>query len=301
MQVAASARGDVPDELDVRGSRAYEAREAVRSFVDDAALAGLPQVRVIHGRGTGAVRTAVRDELDRHPLVDRSETESADGATVAYLDPPSVCIVNPQAAQGNKGSMAEARSDAELIARAASEPELFGVLFDRHFATIHRYLERRIGADGADELAGEVFRIAFEQRHRFRPLHESALPWLYGLATNLMLKRWRGERRHLRALARMAIERGTEALDGTDERIDARSSRTALLDALASLPQRDRDIVVLIAWEELSYEEAAEALEVPVGTVRSRLNRARRTLRELLGDIGNERVTITCEPQGDAR
>jgi RNA polymerase sigma factor (sigma-70 family) len=197
--------------------------------------------------------------------------------------------------------MAEARSDAELIARAASEPELFGVLFDRHFATIHRYLERRIGADGADELAGDVFRIAFEQRRRFRPLHDSALPWLYGLATNLMLKRWRSERRHLRALARLDAERATVAFEGLDERLVARSSRTALLDALASLPQRDRDVVVLIAWEELSYDEAAAALEIPVGTVRSRLNRARRMLRELLGDIGNERVTITCEPQRDAR
>jgi DNA mismatch repair protein MutS2 len=85
VRVLASADRDVGDELDVRGSRAQEAREAVRSFVDDAALAGRSQVRVIHGRGTGAVRTAVRDELDRHPLVERRETESADGATVAYL------------------------------------------------------------------------------------------------------------------------------------------------------------------------------------------------------------------------
>ena len=198
--------------------------------------------------------------------------------------------------------MAEAPSDAELLARAAREPELFGVLFDRHFATIHRYLERRIGPEAADELAGDVFRIAFEQRKLFRPLHESALPWLYGLATNLMLKRWRGERRHLRALARLEAraEHGRMALEGAEERLDARSSRAALLDALASLSRGDRDIVVLVVWEELSYEEAAAALCIPVGTVRSRLNRARRILRELLGDIGNEQVTMTCEPQGDA-
>ena len=86
VQVFASARSDVSDELDVRGKRAHDAREAVRSFVDSAALAGLPQVRVIHGRGTGAARAAVRDELDRHPLVERSESESVDGATVVYLD-----------------------------------------------------------------------------------------------------------------------------------------------------------------------------------------------------------------------
>jgi DNA mismatch repair protein MutS2 len=85
VQVLAAARSDVTDEIDVRGSRAQEAREAVRSFVDDAALAGLTTVRVIHGRGTGAVRTAVRDELDRHPLVERRDSESADGATVAQL------------------------------------------------------------------------------------------------------------------------------------------------------------------------------------------------------------------------
>ena len=86
VKVVAMARGDVSDELDVRGQRAQEAREAVRSFVDDASLAGLPSVRVIHGRGTGSVRSAVRDELDGHPLVDRRESDSADGATIAHLD-----------------------------------------------------------------------------------------------------------------------------------------------------------------------------------------------------------------------
>ena len=85
VRVVAAASGDASDELDVRGQRAQEAREAVRSFVDDAALAGLPTVRVVHGRGTGAVRAAVRDELNAHPLVDRSESDSADGATVVYL------------------------------------------------------------------------------------------------------------------------------------------------------------------------------------------------------------------------
>jgi DNA mismatch repair protein MutS2 len=85
VRVVAAARSDVSDELDVRGQRAQDAREAVRSFVDDAALAGLAAVRVVHGRGTGAVRAAVRDELDGHPLVDRSESDSADGATVAHL------------------------------------------------------------------------------------------------------------------------------------------------------------------------------------------------------------------------
>ena len=86
VKVVAAARSDMTDELDVRGQRAQEAREAVRAFVDDAALAGLASVRVIHGRATGAVRAAVRDELDKHPLVDSRDSDSADGATVAHLN-----------------------------------------------------------------------------------------------------------------------------------------------------------------------------------------------------------------------
>jgi DNA mismatch repair protein MutS2 len=85
VKVVASARGDASDQLDVRGMRADEAREAVRSFVDDAALAGLHEVTIVHGRGTGAVRAAVRAELAAHPLVERQESGSADGATVALL------------------------------------------------------------------------------------------------------------------------------------------------------------------------------------------------------------------------
>jgi len=85
VRLNALARSDISDELDVRGSRAQEAREAVRAFIDEASLGGLPSVRVIHGRGTGSVRAAVRDELDRHPLVDRRESEAQDGATVAHL------------------------------------------------------------------------------------------------------------------------------------------------------------------------------------------------------------------------
>lgn len=96
--------------------------------------------------------------------------------------------VNSGRAFGNGRAMEELQTDAALIAAAGRAPELFGVVFDRHFGTIHRYLDRRAGRDVADDLAGEVFRIAFEQRRRFVPVHESALPWLYGLATRTLLK-----------------------------------------------------------------------------------------------------------------
>jgi RNA polymerase sigma factor (sigma-70 family) len=193
--------------------------------------------------------------------------------------------------------MEETRSDAELVALASREPELFGVVFDRHFATIHRYLERRVGRDGADELAGEVFRIGFEQRRRFRPVHESALPWLYGLATNLTLKHWRGDARAARALARLQASRnGDGGLEAAEDRLSAAAARTQLLEALAALNPGDRDVVVLVAWEELTYEEVAAALDIPLGTVRSRLNRARHVFRELLAESGNEPVTVNRTP-----
>jgi RNA polymerase sigma-70 factor (ECF subfamily) len=169
--------------------------------------------------------------------------------------------------------MDDARGDAILLVRAGSHSELFGVLFDRLFVSIHRYLARRVGVEGADELAAEVFRIAFEQRRRFRPLHESALPWLYGVATNLMLKRWRDERRRLRALASLeaTADRDSRSLEGLEERRDAHSVRGQLLDGLASLAQGDRDVLVL---REARPDAAGPAPEL-----------VRATRRELMSQI----------------
>lgn len=194
--------------------------------------------------------------------------------------------MNPDRPSGNERVMADLRTDAAVIAETQSAPADFAVIFDRHFDAIHRYLDRRAGRDVADELSGEVFRIAFEQRPRFKPIHESALPWLYGLATNLLLKHWRLGARELSALERVGcgLERHDTETAATDARIDAEPLGRRLAAALAHLPAGDRDVVVLIAWEELSYEEVAAALAIPEGTVRSRLNRARRTLRAALAD-----------------
>jgi len=85
VQVRTSASSDASDQLDVRGLPGQEAREQVRRLVDDAALAGLHEVRVVHGRGTGALRRAVREELTRHPLVEGQAPDADDGATVATL------------------------------------------------------------------------------------------------------------------------------------------------------------------------------------------------------------------------
>jgi RNA polymerase sigma-70 factor (ECF subfamily) len=186
--------------------------------------------------------------------------------------------------------MVNSPSDAEVIGRSLGEPEAFGLIYDRHAAALLRFLGRRVGAEVAEGLLGELFRIAFERRRTFDASRVSALPWLYGIGSNLLLKHRRGEARRLRASARMA--RPDEA---TDRRASARALDARLLfprvaDAIEALPDGEREALLLFAWEDLSYQSVAEALELPIGTVRSRLNRARAQLRELLEPGGEKRV-----------
>ena len=176
-----------------------------------------------------------------------------------------------------------AATDAELIERSWREPEQFAALFDRHAPVIHRYAARRVGATAADDLVADTFLAAFRKRRRYDLSHPDARPWLYGIATNLVGQHRRDELRQYR-IRQAAIP--DLDLPGHAERVaadvTARSTRALLNAALAGLPDGDRDVLVLIAWEQLTYDEAARALEIPVGTVRSRLHRARARLREAL-------------------
>ena len=181
-------------------------------------------------------------------------------------------------------------SDADVIGRSLNEPEAFGLIYDRHAATLLRFLGRRAGAKVAEALVGELFRVAFERRKMFDASRESALPWLYGIGSNLLLKHRRGEARRLRASARMAA--GLEAPSGraSAAALDARVLFSRVADVIEALPDGEREALLLFAWEELSYQSVAESLELPIGTVRSRLNRARAHLRELLKGNGKIRM-----------
>lgn len=174
-------------------------------------------------------------------------------------------------------------SDAACVAASLVDPACFGVLFDRYAGRLYRYLARRVGADEAETLLGDVFRIAFERRGTFDEAYGSALPWLYGIATHLVAGHRRREVRRLHATARLraAAVAAHDQSDAVVERLDATTRWSLVADALTRLPAGERDVLVLRVWEGLSYEEVAESLHVPVGTVRSRLNRARRRLREL--------------------
>jgi RNA polymerase sigma factor (sigma-70 family) len=148
---------------------------------------------------------------------------------------------------------------------------------------VHRYLHRRAGRDIADELAGETFRVAFEARAKWAQTTPDARPWLLGIATNLLRRHRRTEERRLRALARAGADKWA-MLDETAlaERADARQARPALAAALAALLPDDRDVVLLVALGDLGYDDVAQALGIPPGTVASRLHRARRILAERL-------------------
>jgi RNA polymerase sigma-70 factor (ECF subfamily) len=183
-----------------------------------------------------------------------------------------------------------AESDADVIAASVVAPERFGAIFDRHATVVFRYLVRRVGVDEADTLLGEVFRVAFEKRTTYDCARPDARPWLYGIATNLLARHRRTEARRLHATARL-LTRQTPGVDPTDEiaaTLDATELWPRIAEAVAALPEQERDALLLYVWEDLSYEEVAAALDVPVGTVRSRLNRARRKLRELRTPIGRQ-------------
>ncbi|MFD1539010.1 RNA polymerase sigma factor [Nonomuraea guangzhouensis] len=175
--------------------------------------------------------------------------------------------------------------DAELIRWSRDDPEQFASLFDRYIEQIHRFVARRLGTQAADDIAAETFLIAFRGRASYDPAARLAGPWLYGIATNLIAKHRRGEERFLRALSRT----GTNPLpeppmaDTVVGRVAAQEVDRRLAGALASMSSGDRDVLLLVAWGELTYEEVAAVLKVPIGTVRSRLHRARRKARIALG------------------
>jgi RNA polymerase sigma factor (sigma-70 family) len=181
-------------------------------------------------------------------------------------------------------------SDAGVIRSSFDQPARFGEIFDRHATVVFRYLVRRVGVDDAELLLGDVFRVAFEKRATYDDERPSARPWLYGIATNLLAHHRRSEARRMAATARLLA--GQVAPDDSTDQIVARLDALELwphvAEAVALLPEVERDTLLLYVWEDLSYDEIATALDIPVGTVRSRLNRARLSLRELRTSIGRQ-------------
>lgn len=188
-------------------------------------------------------------------------------------------------------------SDSLLIEWSLTDPVHFDEIFLRHRETIFRFVARRVGRDASADLTGEVFVRAFAARGRYDLTRPSALSWLLGIASHVCVDHLR--RSGLRRRRRDDVAAGwlyrppsdvDQALDG----VDARRLGPALVRALRKLPEQDRQALLLQAVAELTYDEIADVLGIPVGTVRSRLHRARRRMRELVGDDG--RILFMGEP-----
>jgi len=168
--------------------------------------------------------------------------------------------------------------DGALIARSIDDPAVFAAVFDRHWPRIHRFCVSRAGAAGED-LAAEAFRVAFDGRARFDATQEDAGPWLYGIATNLLRRWFRGQARGAAALARSDRPQERDPVDDALSRVEASRLGPELAAALSTIATPDRDALLLYAWADLTYEQIAQATGAPVGTVRSRIHRARAQVR----------------------
>ncbi|MCX4582982.1 RNA polymerase sigma factor [Streptomyces sp. NBC_01481] len=188
--------------------------------------------------------------------------------------------------------------DAAVIAGSLERPELFAELYNRYAPDIHRYVARRLGDGAADDITSDTFLSAFRTRSRYDLGREHARPWLYGIAANLIGKQRRTEVRALKALARTGHDPVTESwVDHADDRVTAQAVHVPLAGALAGLSTGDRHVLLLVAWADLGYQEVAEALSIPVGTVRSRLNRARKKVRAALGESDPTLARDPSDPQ----
>ncbi|MGW0808474.1 RNA polymerase sigma factor [Nonomuraea sp. NPDC002799] len=176
-------------------------------------------------------------------------------------------------------------ADSELVSASWTEPEAFAELFDRYSAMLYRYASKRLGPEPAEDLVGETFLIAFSRRTTYDLSYTDARPWLFGILTKLVSRHHRKEAARYRALLRAPVDPDVESpADRVAAGVSAQAVRAELAGALAALPAKDRDVLLLIAWGDLTYEEVGRALGIPVGTVRSRLNRGRRKVRAALGD-----------------
>jgi RNA polymerase sigma factor (sigma-70 family) len=178
---------------------------------------------------------------------------------------------------------------AQSEAGAAPVPAAgdFADVYERHFTEIHRYIAGRLGRDVADDIAADTFVIALRKRDGFDASRGTVRAWLYGIATNLVARQQRAERRRYHALARAGAR---DLADGHEERVvswvAAEGHQPRLAAALARLSREERDVLLLVALADFSHEEISQALGIPYGTVGSRLSRARKKVRTALGQEG---------------
>lgn len=194
-------------------------------------------------------------------------------------------------------------TDSELMAASVEAPDQFSEIFERHARAVGGYVRRRIGEAGVDDALSETFLVAFRRRGSFDASSDSARPWLLGIATRVMKRHRASEAAQWRAFEHASGAVGAAVDDGqeraADDRLDASRAVRELAPRIAALSRKDRDTLLLYAWGGLTYEQVARALDVPVGTVRSRLNRVRKRLSPT-GSDGQARLTWMAKGENDA-
>ena len=194
-------------------------------------------------------------------------------------------------------------TDNDIIRRARDSPAVFGELYDRHSSIIYRYAARRAGDFAADDVTSETFLVAWEQLETYDLDREDARPWLFGIATNLLRRHHRAEAKMLKVAAKAASRDSVgDDSDRIAAQVDAAVTTGRIARTLKAMAVIDRETLLLYAWADLTYEGIALAMDVPVGTVRSRLNRARRTLRtqldlEILDETENDHGRLAAAPR----
>jgi RNA polymerase sigma factor (sigma-70 family) len=180
--------------------------------------------------------------------------------------------------------------DAELLA-SQEDPERFEHVVTAHFPEIYRYLANRTGPTMGEDLAAETFEIGFRIRERYDPDKGNARAWLYGIAHNLLSNHRRSERRRLNAYARTGSFEELLVADDVTARVDADHELLRVAAAMAQLDDAQRDALYLVAVAELSDQEAADALGIPIGTLKSRVSRGRSRLRSILAQVAPDADT----------
>lgn len=196
--------------------------------------------------------------------------------------------------------------DADVIRASVRDPRRFGEIFDRYADDILRYVSARLGSDLADDVTAETFLAAFRGRGTYDASRPNARPWLYGIAIRQIGKHARAERRYRQALGRVQAELVVDDFgDRVADQVTAEQLRPQLSAVLSRLSRQDRELLLLVAWTDLTYEESAQALGVSTSAVRSRLHRIRVRTRQALGEtnpsLASDEVAITPQENKETR
>jgi RNA polymerase sigma factor (sigma-70 family) len=230
----------------------------------------------------------------------------AEGATAAHITGIDDSPLGTPAPPTDTHALVPLRLETDdfLWRRVRSgDPDAFGELFERRGRAIYNYCFRRTANwAAAEDLCSTVFLEAWRRRDQ-ELMPGKVLPWLYGIATNVARNHRRSLRRRGAALVRVGRPGPTpDFADDAVGRLDDERQMADVLRAVAQLSERQQDVLALCVWSGLSYEDAAQALDIPVGSVKSNLSRARARVVELLAGNGHGQVEqpSTVELQNDA-